>query len=114
MVAKCIEVVIMVLIVSVLLACEVKKGSEIQGSNLVAEYLGTWERVPKADRRMTIYEKAGGLFMQYRNGSTYPLKYEEEGSYYYAVTPVGPVPLLLDKGIITINNGFTFKYKKIE
>ncbi|HEV7347404.1 hypothetical protein [Telluribacter sp.] len=91
----------MVLLVSVLLACETKEGPS-QGNSLETEYLGTWERIAKADRGLTIYEKGGGLFMQYRNGSTYPLKYEEEGSYYYAVTPVGNVPLLLDKGIIVV------------
>jgi hypothetical protein len=50
--------------------------------------------------------------MRYSNGKTYPLKYELEGSYFYAVTPMGNVPLLFDQGVITINNGFKFKYQK--
>ena len=113
---------VIVLIMMALFSCNTKESAE-QGEGIRnAEYLGTWKRVPKQGRPVspdakvvtfTISEKDGGLFMQYNNGTTYPLKYEAEGNYYYAVTPVGSVPLLFDQGVITINNGFEFKYQKI-
>lgn len=76
------------------------------------DYLGTWKR-SKGEKTLTIYAKDEGLFLKYKNGSTYPLKFESEGRYFYAVTPLGNVPLLLDKGILTINNGFEVKYQRV-
>ncbi|WP_461100203.1 hypothetical protein [Telluribacter humicola] len=77
-----------------------------------AAYLGSWERVEKAEKGFTIYEQDRGVFLKYRNGETHPLQYEASGNYYYAVTPLGNRPLLLKDGKITIQNGFTFTYTK--
>ncbi|GHB86155.1 hypothetical protein GCM10007390_47010 [Persicitalea jodogahamensis] len=103
-------------------SCDSKERAKQDDDNRTEEYMGTWKRIPKEGRpatadakivTFTVSEKDGGLFMRYNNGTTYPLKYESEGSYYFAVTPMGSVPLLFDQGVITINNGFEFKYRKI-
>jgi|GEM_PF-5206723 len=113
---------VILLVMMTLFSCDSKESAEQGEYNRTAEYLGTWKRIPKEGRPVspdakvvtfTISEKDGGLFMRYNNGTTYPLKYEAEGSFYYAVTPMGSVPLLFDQGVITINNGFEFKYQKI-
>lgn len=113
---------VILLILMTLVSCDSTKSAEQGNDNRAAEYVGMWERVPKEGRpattetkvvNFTITEKDGGLFMRYNNGTTYPLNYESEGSYYYAVTPMGNVPLLFDQGVITINNGFEFKYQKV-
>ena len=105
-----------------LVSCDSKNSTEQGDDNRTAEYLGTWKRIPREGRAattkakavtFTVTEKDGGLFMRYNNGTTYPLKYESEGSYYYAVTPMGSVPLLFNQGVITINNGFEFRYRKV-
>ncbi|WP_373515001.1 hypothetical protein [Persicitalea sp.] len=105
-----------------LVSCDSKNSAGQGGDNRTVEYLGTWERIPREGRpattetkvvTFTVTEKDGGLFMRYNNGTTYPLKYESEGSYYYAVTPMGSVPLLFNQGVITINNGFEFRYRKV-
>ncbi len=110
------------LILMTLSSCDSKEGAGQSDDSRTAEYLGIWKRVPKEGRpanadakvvTFTISEKDGGLFMRYNNGTTYPLKYEPEGRYYFAVTPMGNVPLLFDQGVITINNGFEFKYRKV-
>ncbi|MPR37407.1 hypothetical protein [Salmonirosea aquatica] len=112
---------VMMLLMTALFSCNTKDSSEQGEGNGNTEYLGTWKRIPKQGHPVppdakvvtfTISEKDGGFFMQYNNGTTYPLKYEAEGNYYYAVTPKGSVPLLFDQGVITINNGFEFKYQK--
>ena len=113
---------VILLILMTMVSCDSTESAEQDDENRTAEYVGTWERVPKEGRpattenkvvTFTVSEKDGGLFMRYNNGTTYPLKYESEGSYYYAVTPMGNVPLLFDQGVITINNGFEFKYQKV-
>lgn len=76
-------------------------------------YLGSWERIGKAEKGFTIYEQDNGLFLRYRNGETHPLTYEASGNYFYAATALGHRPILLNDGIITIHNGFTFRYKKL-
>ena len=114
--------VILLAMMTLLLSCDSKNSGEQSENDQPAEYIGTWERIPKEGRpttpdtkivTFTITEKDGGLFMRYNNGTTYPLKYESEGSYYYAVTPMGNVPLLYNQSVITINNGFEFKYRKM-
>ena len=110
------------LLLLVLPSCDSKERGKRGDDNRTAEYLGIWKRIPREGRpatadvkivTFTISEKEGGLFMRYNNCTTYPLKYELEGNYYFAVTPMGSVPLLFDKGVITINNGFEFKYQKV-
>lgn len=113
---------VILLIMTTLFSCDSKDSEEQGEHSRTAEYLGTWERIPKEGRPVSpdakvvtfkISEKDGGLFMRYNNGTTYPLKYEAEGGYYNAVTPMGSVPLLFEQGVITINNGFEFRYRKI-
>lgn len=95
-----------------MLSCDTQ-GESSKTNNPSGEYVGTWKRT-KGEKTLTIFEKNDGLFLKYPNGGTYPLKFETEGRYYYAVTPLGHVPLLLDKGILTINNGYEFNYKRVE
>lgn len=113
---------IVLIVTMALLSCNSNKTAEQGKDTQTVEYLGTWKRIPKEGRAttpdakvvtFTITEKDDGLFMRYNNGTTYPLKYEPEGSYYYAVTPMGSVPLIFDQGVITINNGFEFRYQKV-
>jgi hypothetical protein len=110
------------LILMMLSSCDSKERTKLGDDNRSAEYLGTWKRIPREGRpatanakvvTFTVSQSDGGFFMKYNNGTTYPLKYESEGRYYYAVTPMGNVPLLFDQGVITINNGFEFKYGKV-
>lgn len=96
-----------------LLSCGSPETSRQEASRPSDAYVGTWKRVSGKNKSLTIYEKDGGLFLQYQNGSTYPLKFESEGRYYSAHTPLGDVPLLLDKGIMTINNGYAFRYQRV-
>jgi hypothetical protein len=102
------------LFIFLLFSCGAPETSGQRALSLHKKYRGTWQRVSGKEKTLNIYEKEGGLFIKYPNGSTYPLKYENEGHYYYAVTPLGHVPLLLEGGILTINNGYPFTYRRQE